>query len=152
MHAALEPSERLRVLALLGVDVYVPRPTPLARPRVARDGDRERRDPAALPLPHAPPPRASIARPPRVRVSCANAEQHARLLTAVMRGARIRPEEWTLDDEPRRATLPLWRFGAAGTSGEAAPTVTLPDLARLRDSVVERRAAWLALRSWLRRA
>jgi len=129
----MQESERLRLLGIMGVDVYEPR-VRNANPAIARG------------------PRVCI------NVSAVESGEHARLLSAVMRASGIGPHEWT-QDPATSPDAPTWRFGT--TAEDHAGTgalrdlvdfaLTLPSLADLRGSVAQRRLAWQSLRGWLRR-
>ncbi len=142
IEARLPEHERLRLLAIMGVDVYALRGTPLARTDAQAD------ETAAHPVP-APGPRPS---PPtaRVRISGVGKGEHPVLLAAVMRSARLRNEDRTTVNATGDA-LPAWHFGDAGSDGAAPHALVLPALAAMRDSVPARREAWSRLRAWLRR-
>lgn len=136
LHAALPESERLRLLAIMGVDVYVPRDAPLARAPAVAAG----RAPASLASPRAA----------RVLVRGDGADARPPLLAAVLRGARLRGEDWTLSNSSADE-LAEWRFGYV--DAPAAPAaLALPSLAELRGSLAARRDAWRLIRTWLRRA
>lgn len=139
MNAQARPaaSERLRLLAIMGVDVYVPRDSPLAN---AAD---------VSPVSQLPSEAPSMSAA-RVRISCVGADSRLPLLAAVLRGVRLQREDWTLAGELAGA-LPEWRFGESAV-GAPPPAVSLPSLAALRDSVSVRRDTWHLLRAWLRSA
>ncbi len=136
MQAALPESERLRLLGIMGVDVYVPRIAPLARATEVASA------PAQVPA-------TSLAA--RVLVRGVGADARPRLLAAVLRGARLQSQDWSLAPGSGGA-LPEWRFGQVEGAGVTPPALALPSLAELRESVSARRDAWRLLRSWLRRA
>lgn len=143
MAASMDEYERLRLLAIMGVDVYVPRDTPLAR--VSQPGATQARDTPS------PSENQALATPvgARLIIGGIRRDEHPRFLASVLRAARLRSGDWTFDASasPR---LPEWRFGSSAAGEETLPAMTFPDLAELRDSVVARRCTWHQLRAWLR--
>ena len=140
MQAQMPATERLRLRGVMGIDVYVPRGTPLAR---------------TVDVAPVRATMATVARPPpsaaaRVLIAGVDAEEHSPLLAAVLRGARLRRQDWALAGEST-STVPEWRFGDVEGAAARAPALALPSLGELRDSVVARRASWHVLRTWLRR-
>jgi len=134
--------ERQRILGIMGVDVYVPRTTPIARAI------------AAAPATHAAQPQLSSTTSnasARVRIRGCDVDERSPLLAAVLRGARLRRQDWTMTGISA-TVLPVFQFGDVPEIDAAVPAVELPDLAQLRDSVVARRDSWTQLRSWLRHA
>ncbi len=143
IQAPLAESERLRLLAIMGVDVYVPRDVPLAR--VAH----------SVVSPLRPAQSAgegrSQAKPgtPRVLVGGVRRDEYPQLLAAVLRAARLRSGDWTFA-VGAAGRLPEWRFGVAVVGDAIEPAMTFPRLAELRESVPARRGTWHQLRAWLR--
>lgn len=135
----LPDSERLRLLGIMGVDVYVPRAAPLARP--LEQGKIRSQDSATDSTPHRTAANA------RLRVSGDDVGKHPILLAAVMRSARVFPQEWSISSRASEV-LPEWHFGEWAEAFQ--PALTLPNLADLRESIAVRRATWHVLRSWLR--
>ncbi|MEO6064708.1 MAG: hypothetical protein ABIP49_02860 [Lysobacterales bacterium] len=152
--------ERQRMLGIMGVDVYVPRTAPIARAveaappcRPLLSGNAPKLDVRHCRESGTPVPlgsRGSIETS-RVLVDGAGIDGGSPLLAAVLRGARLRREDWAMavDDA---ASLPVFQFGVASGKHTALPTLVLPDLAQLRLSVIARRDSWTRLRSWLRDA
>jgi len=123
----MDEYERLRLLAIMGVDVYVPRDT---------TSTHEERAPVT-----------SVGA--RLIVGGVRRDEHPQFLASVLRAARLRSGDWTFDASGY-ARLPEWRFGARAPGESAGPAMTFPHLAELRDSVVARRNTWHQLRAWLR--
>lgn len=141
MNAAVQ-SERLRMLGIMGVDVYVPRTAPIAR--AVR---------AAPAVPAVQPQVSSATSHARARVLIrgVGADEASPLLAAVLRGARLRRQDWAMTGEAVCAR-PVLQFGDFVGKNDAVPAIVLPGLAELRDSVSARRNSWTLLRAWLRRA
>lgn len=142
MQARLPDTERLRLLGIMGVDVYVPRLAPLARAVAASPTHVSVQPPGtSTPLQVAA----------QVQVRGADAEEYLPLLAAILRSARLRRADWVLAGGSSGA-LPEWRFGDAAQGGPTPPALALPSLAELRASVSARRHTWQLLRTWVRRA
>lgn len=94
-------SERQRILGIMGVDVYVPRTSPIARAIEVAPATRAAQPPIAS---------ATSSAGARVLIRGAGADAQSPLMAAVLRAARLRRQDWTMTDGPESA-LPVFRFG-----------------------------------------
>lgn len=157
----LSEPERLRLLGLMGVDVYVPRPRgvpvrmstdsqAVSVANAAQPNKVHRAAPSAgVPMREVAAARgpARVARTPRIRVRCPDAARAPRLLQSVLRAAGIGEGEWVMEGNSEVGELPLWSFGGVSAALDSTPVLRLPALADLQHSASERRRAWPTLRA-----
>ncbi len=161
----LPESERLRLLGLMGVDVYVPRErgVPITMAMGSHSSDNtsttasagRRIAPFAGDSPRQDPGQGGASRPPRtpcIRVRCPDAARAPRLLQSVLRAAGIDEGQWVMEGNSEVGELPLWSFGGVSAALDSQPVLRLPALADLQHSAAERRRAWPTLRACRQRA